>query len=157
MIRLVKNAAIVLASVILLAVLQARACDWAVGYFHQVTVLKGQVVGTMYHGVPRWLRQSFAKKQAKLVLYEYRSPWVRTGTPHIVKTVETDGDGMFDFGTLRPGHYTLAINDEDSFDVEIKELPGITESVTIDVSPVLPDCTGGHEFIVRTGRLANKS
>jgi hypothetical protein len=57
---------------------------------------------------------------------------------------------MFDFGPLRTGHYRLAIDDKDSFDVEIKELPQVTESVTIDVSPVYPDCTGGHEFIVRT-------
>jgi len=157
MIRLVKNAGIVLASVLLLAVLQARACEWAVGYFYQVTVIKGQVVGTTYHGVPRWLRQSFAKKHAKLILYEYRLPCVRNSMPHIVKMVETDDDGMVDFGTLRTGQYTLVIDDEDLFDVEIKELPRVTESVTIDVSPVLPDCTGGHEFIVRTGRLANRS
>jgi hypothetical protein len=72
--------------------------------------------------------------------------------PPIVKMVETDGDGMFDFGPLQAGHYTLTIDDEDSFDVEVKELPQVTESVTIDVSPVYPDCTGGHEFIARTGR-----
>jgi len=40
---------------------------------------------------------------------------------------------VFDFGPLRTGHYTLAIDGEDSFDVEIKELPQVTESVTIDV------------------------
>ena len=152
MIRRVKNAAIVLASLLLLTVLQAHACHWAVGYFYQVTALKGQVVGTTYHGVPRWLRQSFAKKHAKMVLYEYRWPRARNDMPPIIKTVETDGNGMFDFGPLGTGHYTLAIDGEDSFDVEIKELPQATESVTIDVSPVYPDCTGGHEFIIRTRR-----
>jgi hypothetical protein len=136
---------------LLLAVLQARACEWAVGYFYQVTALKGQVVGTTYHGLPRWLRQSFAKKHAKLVLYEYRWPRAQNNMP-IIRTVESDGHGMFDFGPLRAGHYTLAVDDEDSFDVEIKEQPQATESVTIDVSPVYPDCTGGHEFIVRTKR-----
>ena len=35
----------------------------------------------------------------------------------------------------------------DFFDVEIKKLSTETSSVTIDVSPVDPDCTGGHEFI----------
>ena len=152
MIPRVKNTAIVLASLLLLAVLQARACKFAVGYFYQLTALKGQVVGTTYHGLPRWLRQSFPKKHAKLVLYEYRWPRARNNMPPIIKTVETDGKGMFDFGPVRTGHYTLAIDDQDSFDVEIKELPQVTESVTIDVSPVYPDCTGGHEFIVRTKR-----
>jgi hypothetical protein len=152
MISRVKNTAIVLASALLFTGLQARACEWAVGYFYRVTALKGQVVGTTYHGLPRWLRQSFAKKHAKLVLYEYRWPRSRNNMPPAIKTVETDGEGMFNFGPLRTGHYTLAIDDEDSFDVEIKEQPHATESVTIDVSPVYPDCTGGHEFIVRTGR-----
>lgn len=152
MIRGVKNTAIVLASVLLLTILQTHACTWAVGYFYQVTALKGQVVGTTYHGLPRWLRQSFAKKHAKLALYEYRWPRSRNNTRPAIKTVETDGKGMFDFGPLRTGHYTLAIDDEDWFDVEIKEQPHVTESVTIDVSPVYPDCTGGHEFIVRTKR-----
>jgi hypothetical protein len=150
MIPRVKNTAIVLAALLLLAALQARACEFAVGYFYQLTALKGQVVGTTYHGLPRWVRQSFAKKHAKLVLYEYRWPKARNSMPPIIKTVETDGEGMFDFGPLRTGHYRLAIDDKDSFDVEIKELPQVTESVTIDVSPVYPDCTGGHEFIVRT-------
>jgi hypothetical protein len=152
MIPRVKNTAIILAFLLLLTVLQAHACEWTVGYFYQVTTLKGQVVGTTSHGLPRWLRQSFAKKHAKLVLYEYRWPRARNNMPPIIKTVETDGEGMFDFGLLGAGHYVLAIDDEDSFDVEIKELPQVTESVTIDVSPVYPDCTGGHEFIVRTRR-----
>ena len=152
MISRVKNTATVLASLLLLAVLQAHAYTWSIGYFYQVTALKGRVVGTTYHGLPRWLRQSFARKHAKLVLYEYRWPRSRNDIPPIVRTLEADGKGAFDFGPLRTGHYTLAIDGEDSFDVEIKELPQVTESVTIDVSPVYPDCTGGHEFSVKTGR-----
>jgi len=65
-----------------------------------------------------------------------------------VKTVETNSDGHFDFGPLKIGHYTLVI-EGDQFDVEIKDLPRLTESVTIDVSPIFPDCTGGHEFILK--------
>jgi hypothetical protein len=65
-----------------------------------------------------------------------------------VKAVETDGDGRFDFGPIKTGHYTLRV-DGDQLDVEVKDLPPMTESVTIDVTPVYPDCTGGHEFIVR--------
>lgn len=152
MISRVKSTAIVVASVLLFTGSQARACSWAVGYFYQMTALKGQVVGSTHHGLPRWLRQSFAKKHAKLVLYEYRWPRNRNDMPPIVKTLETDGKGAFDFGPLRTGHYTLVINGEDSFDVEIKEPPKVTESVTIDVSPVYPDCSGGHEFSIRTAR-----
>jgi hypothetical protein len=66
----------------------------------------------------------------------------------LVKTVETNSDGRFDFGPLKAGHYTLVI-EGDQFDVEIKDLPRLTESVTIDVSPIFPDCTGGHEFILK--------
>jgi hypothetical protein len=146
------NRAVLLASLLLLEALQAHACERAVGYFFQVTALKGQVVGTTYPGLPRWLRQSFAKKYAKVVLYEYRWPRVGSAMPPVVKALETDGNGVFDFGTLLPGHYTLVVDGENSFDVEIKPLPEITESVTIDVSPVHPDCKGGHEFNIKSAR-----
>jgi hypothetical protein len=142
---------LVLALLLFLAASQADACTWAYGFFYQVTALKGRVVGVTYHGVPRWLRQSFAKKHTKLMLYEYRGQWGGT-TTRPVKSVETDGNGMFDFGPLGAGHYTLSIDDADWFDVEIKELPQVTQSVTIDVSPVLPDCSGGHEFDINTHR-----
>lgn len=144
-----RNKAVITASLLLLAVSQGYACEWATGYFHQVTALKGQVVGTTFHGLPRWLRQSFARKHAKLALYEYRSPGAAWDDGSLIKTVETDDRGSFDFGPLSIGHYTLRIDGNDSFDVEVKGLPRVTDSVTIDVSPVHPDCTGGHEFIVR--------
>jgi hypothetical protein len=147
-----RNAAIVVFSLLLLAVAQVHACSWAVGYFYQVTALKGRIVGTNFHGLPRWLRQSFARKHAKLTLYEYQS-YSRRSDKRLVSTVETDGDGSFDFGPLKTGHYTLIAEEdwyEEWFDVEVKDLPKLTESVTVDVSPVLPDCTGGHEFIIST-------
>jgi hypothetical protein len=127
----------------------ARACTLATGYFYQVTALKGHVVGT--HGrfifAPRWFRQSFIRRHAKLALYEYRQPWDES---LLVKTLESDERGTFDFGPLKIGHYVLRIDDSDLFDVEIKDMPRITESVTIDVSPINPDCSGGHEFSVNT-------
>jgi hypothetical protein len=65
--------------------------------------------------------------------------------------VKTDATGRFDFGVLQEGHYTLVIDwpSEYSswFDVEIKKLPRATSSVKVDVSPVYPDCTAGHEVI----------
>jgi hypothetical protein len=71
----------------------------------------------------------------------------------LVKKSVTDGDGNFDFGSLDQGHYTLIVHDmrwdsSDWFDVEIKNLPRQTDSVTVDISPNFPDCKGGHEFIV---------
>jgi hypothetical protein len=158
MITRARNTAVAVACFLLLGVSQGHACTWAIGYFYQITALKGRVVGTNSHlYLPRWLRQSIARKQAKLALYEYRWPRARNSMPPVIKTVETDSEGMFDFGPLGTGHYTLTIDDEDSFDIEMKALPQATETVTIDVSPVSPDCRGGHEFIVKTKRRACKS
>lgn len=134
-------------SLVLLSASPVSACILA-PYFHQITALKGRVVGTHSHHIfaPRWLRQSFVRKHAKLALYEYRQPWDET---LLVKTIETDDRGSFDFGPLKLGHYTLRIDDNDLFDVEVKDLPRETESVIIDVSPINPDCKGGHEFLVK--------
>jgi len=54
-----------------------------------------------------------------------------------------------------PCHYTLKIheptwNNSDYFQVEIKSLPSPTTSILIDISPIHPDCTGGHQIIVKT-------
>lgn len=71
----------------------------------------------------------------------------------VVKTAVTDVHGNFDFGTLQDGHYMLVVGaswGDDPFDVQIVQLPKRTLSVTIDVSPNYPDCTGGHEFIAMT-------
>ena len=142
------------AVILILGMPTARACSWASGYFYQVTNLKGKVVGinvAPFHSV-RWLRQASAQQHVKLTLYEYR--WPRSVSDLVsVKSAVTDTNGQFDFGALRPGHYTLIVEGEkwtssDWFDVEVKSPPNPKESVTIDISPVSPDCTGGHEFIV---------
>ena len=71
----------------------------------------------------------------------------------LVKTTKTDINGYFDFGEIKPGHYTLIVDDNKLggvwFDLEVKHQAKQTNSVTIDVSPVFPDCTGGQEFIVQ--------
>jgi hypothetical protein len=133
------------------------ACSWAPGYFYQVTGLRGIVVGMDnywpllgYHSYPRWLRQRAKRGNATLRLYKYRWPrGFRESQP--VAETKSDRYGKSDFGSLPGGHYALVIDCPehwgDIFDVEIKKLPAETESVKIDVSPVNPDCSGGHEFI----------
>lgn len=136
---------------------QAHSCSWATGYFHQVTRLRGAVVGMGnywpllgYKAYPSWLRHRVRRDDAILRLYEYSWP-TDLRQRSALATVRAGKHGAFDFGTLREGHYTLVIDwaakYSDQFDVEIKRLPAETSSVLIDVSPVDPDCTGGHEFI----------
>jgi hypothetical protein len=71
-----------------------------------------------------------------------------------LRTIVADEGGKFDFGTVEAGHYTLVIDEEkwpasEWFDVELKGPPNPKEVVVIDISPVAPDCKGGHEFIVK--------
>ena len=61
----------------------------------------------------------------------------------VVKVVNTDGSGSFDFGTLPRGHYTLYINDPwgdySLFDIEIVSQPKPVNFEIIDISPVYPE------------------
>lgn len=129
-----------------------HACSLAPGYFHQVTAIRGRVVGRNLGPLGfRWLRQSFSVHDATLTLYEYRT--ARFENLKVVASVRTDGHGSFDFGSVPKGHYFLNIIVKDSdrlgglFDVEVTDGVRATKSLTIDVSPIHPDCTGGHEFI----------
>jgi hypothetical protein len=36
---------------------------------------------------------------------------------------------------------------DDWFDVEVIDAMSKTDRIIVDVSPVAPDCTGGHKFI----------
>jgi hypothetical protein len=98
------------------------------------------------------MRQRVARNNVNLRLYIYRWPLHDRSEMPLVKSLRTDKSGNFDFGVLPQGHYTLLIDwpsdDSNWFDVEIKKLPRATSSVKIDVTPVYPDCTGGHEFMV---------
>jgi hypothetical protein len=89
-------------------------------------------------------QREFTAIRISLALHDH------SGMP-LVKSVKTDGSGRFDSGDLQEGHYTLVIDWQseyaERFNVEIKKLPRPTTSVKIDLSPVYPDCTGGHEFI----------
>jgi hypothetical protein len=134
----------------LFQVQRAYPCSWAIGYFHQVTQLRGTVVGTN-RGWPRWIRQRVSRENVNLRLYEYRWPLYDRSEMPLIKEVRTDDDGRFDFGGLPEGHYTLIIDWPAEhgawFDAEIKKPPRPTSTVKIDVTPVYPDCTGGHEFM----------
>jgi hypothetical protein len=130
----------------------SQACSLAPGYFHQVTLIRGRIVGKSLGPFGfRWLRQAFSVSDATLTLYEYRS--ARIEELRTVASVKTDGHGNFDFGLIPKGHYFLNIIVKDSdrlgglFDVEVTDAVKATKSITIDVSPIHPDCTGGQEFI----------
>jgi len=128
------------------------ACSLVPGHFHQVTVIRGRVVGANMGPFGfRWLRQSFSVSDATLTLYEYRVANLEKLKK--IASVATDKHGYFDFGLIPKGHYFLHIIVKDSdrlgglFDVEITDAVKPTKNVEIDVSPIHPDCSGGHEFI----------
>ena len=155
---------LLIAFFILVVVAQAYSCSWATGYFHQVTRLRGTVVGAKIGPLQyvRWLRQSFVKSGAKLTVYEYHWPIRSRSDMPVIKAIEADSRGSFDFGTLPSGHYTLIVDDHrwghsDWFDFETAKLPKETSSVTIDISPHFPDCKGGHEFLTKSYYLVDKS
>ena len=86
-----------------------------------------------------------------MTLYEYRS--ARFEELKKVAAVTTDRHGDLDFGSIPKGHYFLNIVVKDSdrlgglFEVEVTDAVKATKNVTIDVSPIHPDCKGGHDFI----------
>jgi hypothetical protein len=127
------------------------ACSLIPGYFHQVTHLKGRVVGkSLGHIQFRWLRRMYKVSGAELEIYEYASPWRKDAKP-LARTVANSA-GEFEFGTLKEGHYALFIKGggmQDLFDVEITNKVPVTKLVTIDISPFFPDCKGGHEIEIQ--------
>ena len=144
----------------LMAVVRATyPCSQArIGYFHQVTRLRGAVVGVnrgdLRHPF-RWARQRVIRPDVKLTLYEYRWPFKSLNELPVVKVVKADRSGGFDFGTLPRGHYTVDINDPwggvSSFDIEIVSQLKPVNFEIIDISPIYPDCKGGQEFVPIAG------
>jgi hypothetical protein len=143
------------AVVALIASVQAvYACTFATGYFHQITRLRGTVVGVnngnLLHPF-RWARQSVIRRNVKLTLFEYRWPINARSERPIVKVIKTDSNGGFDFGELPTGHYILEVaapwGGDSLFNVEIVSLPRPIDFQVIDISPAYPDCTGGHELV----------
>jgi hypothetical protein len=152
---------VVITSALLFQAQEAISCSLVRGYFYQVTWLRGRVVGMTnywpllgYGSYPGWLRHRVSRDNVKLRLYTYGWPMRNRSETPPIKTVTTDKNGSFDFGSVPIGHYTLVIErpavDGDFFDVEVNNRAAETSSVTIDVSPVDPDCKGGHEFMVHS-------
>ena len=95
----------------------------------------------------------FSVSGAELTLYDYNQPFHWDMKPPVVARTRTTPAGEFEFGNIKEGHYRLEIldpNRDDVFDVEITNQVSKTKSILIDVSPIHPDCTGGHEFEVET-------
>ena len=144
----------------LIAVARATyPCSQAlIGYFHQVTRLRGIVVGVnrgdLRHPF-RWARQRVIRPDVKLTLYQYRWPFKSLNELPVVKVVKADRSGGFDFGTLPRGHYTVDINDPwggvSSFDIEIGSQLKPVNFEIIDISPIYSDCKGGQEFVPIAG------
>ena len=130
----------------------AKACELARGYFYQVTSLKGRIVGRSLGPVQfRWLRRMFSVSGAELTLYDYNQPFNWDHKPPAIARTQTTPAGEFEFGDIKEGHYRLEIHGESRhslFDVEITNQVSKTKSILIDVSPIHPDCTGGHQFEV---------
>jgi len=129
-----------------------QACSLAPGHFHQVTAIRGRIVGKSLGPLGfRWLRQSFRVSNASLDLYEYGS--ARFDQLKKLASLRTDVHGASDFGVIPKGHYYLNITVDGSdrlgglFEIEVTDVVKPTKSVEIDVSPINPDCKGGHEFI----------
>ncbi|HEV2174042.1 MAG TPA: hypothetical protein VGR71_10760, partial [Nitrospira sp.] len=117
------------------------------------TVIRGRVVGRSLGPFQfRWLRQSFGVDGARLSLYEYRLP-AKFEDLKLIGATTADGHGYFDFGPIPQGHYVLKITVDNPdlfgglFEVEVTNAVRATKSLTIDISPIHPDCKGGHEFI----------
>lgn len=131
----------------------AVPCTLARGYFYQVTELKGKVVGRSLGPVQfQWLRRMFTVRDAELLLYPYEA--FHPDHPPIAWT-RTNAAGEFAFNEIKQGHYTLQVKVGslyDLFDVEITNKVRETKRITIDVSPIRPDCTGGHQFDVEAQR-----
>jgi len=130
-----------------------NACSLSRGYFHQVTQLKGRVLGKSLGPLQfQWLRRMFSVADADVVLYNYNPPFPWDKRPAVART-KTNSAGYFELKNIKDGHYVLEISNGklfDSFDVEVTEKAKRTKFISIDVSPITPACTRGHEFDVQT-------
>src|ERR1700728_1276466 len=94
--RRMASATGIIVVILTLGVSRILACSWAIGYFHQVTSLRGTIVGSTFpilHSF-RWFRQSVVRPHAKLALYDYCWPCdVRNLAP--VKTALTGEWNIF--------------------------------------------------------------
>jgi hypothetical protein len=125
------------------------------GYFPQVTANRDRGGG----GNPgplefRWLRPSFSVSGATLTLSECRSQ-VAPQARKTVVVIQADPHGALDFGAVAGDHDSRVINVDRSdrmacwFEVEVTDSIAPGKDTVVSVSPIRPDCSGGHEFIER--------
>lgn len=136
---------IVVVAAILCFAVQADAC-WLVPRVYQVTRLKGTVVGKpLGHFQFRWFQRMFKVPGAELEVYEDSQPTLSYDKP-LARTVANAG-AEFEFGALKEGRYALHVSGggmDDWFAIEITNKVPVTQHMTIDISPLLSDCSGGH-------------
>ncbi|MDR3754764.1 MAG: hypothetical protein P4K93_06070 [Terracidiphilus sp.] len=130
------------------------ACSFPIGYFYQVSNLRGTIVGVANHDLrheSRLMRQRVTQEGLLVTLREYRWPVEDKGKLRIIARTKTGKNGEFDLSNAPDGHYFLDIDTlwgGDTYTIQIVHRLQRNQSVLIDVSPVYPDCTGGHEFVI---------
>jgi len=130
------------------------ACSFPIGYFYQVSNLRGTIVGVANHDPrheSRLMRQRVTQEGLLVTLREYRWPVQDTSKLRVIAQTKTGKNGEFDLSNAPDGHFFLDIDTpwgDDSYSIQVAHHPQGNRSLLIDVSPVHPDCTGGHEFIV---------
>jgi Prealbumin-like fold domain len=133
---------------------RVSACS-LIPHTYQVTQLKGRVVGRALGPLNfKWLQRWFSVPGAELVVYHNDSyPFDANAKP--VAQIKADSQGKFEFDGLKDGIYVLHVKHEkldDWFSVEVDRKAPTTSWITIDISPLQPDCSGGHVFDVEAAR-----
>src|SRR6266571_2566185 len=128
----------------------ADACSLAPKVY-QVSRLKGVVVGKSLGPLQfHWLQRMFSVSGAQLEVFEDSSPIL----PHSKLLAQTVSDkaGEFEFKALKEGRYTFHIKGsgmDDWFAVEITNKTPATKRIMVDISPIHPDCSGGHTILIQ--------
>ena len=142
----------IFASLIVLLIIASRAdaCSLALKVY-QVTSLKGVVVGKSLGPLQfHWLQRRFSVSGAQLEVFEDSGPTLSHQKP-LAQTV-SDKAGEFAFGPLKDGRYAFHVKGsgmDDWFVVEIANKPPATKRIMVDISPIHPDCSGGHAILIQ--------
>jgi hypothetical protein len=95
----------------------------------------------------------FSVSRAQLEVFEDSSTTL--SHPKLLAQTVSDKAGEFEFGTLKEGRYALHIKGsgmDDWFAVEITNKALATKRIMVDISPIHPDCSGGHAILIEAER-----